>query len=400
MSTRRRSQSTSYAAQEPAEGSDGPQEMAPPQNTHARRRIAPTAQEPSGSKTHYKLADENDCVIFSCMANHEEANLRAVKVLEVHLDASKLDEFIEFRLATALTTLHPRVGGINPHNLQVIKLIVKGGLLFTRYSYHLSSPAMSHLVGDKLKRLAMGTLTVEEEAALPFQINSTEKGFSKALLGIRGVKTVLIQGRGMMEGNFVETIKATLVQSPGTDEIEVRNPGVPASTWRLNSEGEFYSKGYGAKALRPYPTRSASSMYNFENLPERRRYLVDEKKELVGHFLGLSQDDARSAAIVKSSVPLNRRQIETYDVGPVTKTRSQKHGMTTNEPKGKEKGKQVKQESESEDEDGGLVFSDMVRVKVKKDHREDDGTVTASWDVMPLIITSKAASVELGWKVT
>jgi hypothetical protein len=72
--------------------------------------------------------------------------------------------------------------------------------------------------------------------------------------------------------------------------------------------------------------------------------------------------------------------------------------MTTNEPKGKEKGKQVKRESESEDEDGSLVFSDMVRVKVKKDHREDHGTVTASWDVMPLVITSKAASVELGWK--
>jgi hypothetical protein len=41
----------------------------------------------------------------------------------------------------------------------------------------------------------------------------------------------------------------------------------------------------------------------------------------------------------------------------------------------------------------------MVRIRVKKEHPEDDGSVTVNWDVMPLILMSKGESVELGWKV-
>jgi hypothetical protein len=170
-----------------------------------------------------------------------------------------------------LLQLHLRQDGLNPHSLKAIKLVLKDSLLFTRYSYQLSSPAMSHLVGEKLKMLVMGTLTIEEKAALPFNLNSTEKGLSKTLLGIRGVKRVLIQGRGILEGRFAETLKATLIQPPGTGIIEVQHPELQASTNRLYCEGEISSRTYGTKARRPYPTRPAVPEYNFEAVPRGRK---------------------------------------------------------------------------------------------------------------------------------
>jgi hypothetical protein len=120
--------------------------MAPPPNTRPKKKIAPelTTQEQSGSKRYLVLADEHDCTLFSCMDIHENSETRALQILEIHLDASKQDKFVEFRLALALTGLHPRHDGTNPHNYRTIKIVVKGNVLFTRYRYHLTSPAMSH----------------------------------------------------------------------------------------------------------------------------------------------------------------------------------------------------------------------------------------------------------------
>ena len=149
------------------------------------------------------------------MANHNRTDLRTIQILEIHLDTTNLDEFTELRLALALAEFQPRHDGANPHDLQAIRLVVKSNLLFTRYCYHLASPVLSHLVGERLEKLLTGTLTEKEEAGLPYKINSTEKGLSKALLSIRGIKQVIIDGRGTMERDFAETIKAILIQPPG-----------------------------------------------------------------------------------------------------------------------------------------------------------------------------------------
>jgi hypothetical protein len=202
------------------------------------------------------------------MANPNRADLRSIKILEVHLDATKLDEFTELRHAPALAEFQPRHDGANPHDLQAICLVVKGNLLFMRYSYHLASPVMSHLVGERLKKLLTGTLTEKEEAGLPYKINSTEKGLSKALLSIRGIKKVIIEGRGTMEGDFAETVKATSIQPPGTSIVEMGGPGLPASTHWLNDEGQIRSKAYGAKAYQPYLTRPLSPVTTSK--PSRR----------------------------------------------------------------------------------------------------------------------------------
>jgi hypothetical protein len=323
-------------------------------------------------------------------------DLRATKILEIHLDASKMDDFTEYRFATALTELHPRSDGTNPHGLHTIKFVVKGNILFTRYTYHLTSSVMSELVGDKLRMLVKGKLTEKEKAVLPYKINSTEKGLSKALLDIRGIRQVLFEGRGLMEADFEETLKSTLVQPPGTSVVEMSDPERSASTYRLNHEGEIASNAYGPKALRPYPTLPAFPEYNFEAVPEKNLYLVDEKAELAGEFSGLSERDARTAAIVKYSVPLSRRHIPTIDVGPVTKTRSQRRGTITVKNQGN--GGQIQEKSEDE-EDDSLGLKDMVRIKVKAEHPEDTGTGTVNWEVIDLILTNKAASVELGWKI-
>lgn len=51
----------------------------------------------------------------------------------------------------------------------------------------------------------------------PYKIIATEKGLSKMLLGVRGVKHVIIEGRGKMHEDFADLIKTTLVQPPGTE---------------------------------------------------------------------------------------------------------------------------------------------------------------------------------------
>ena len=65
----------------------------------------------------------------------------------------------------------------------------------------------------------------------------------------------------------------------------------------------------------------------------------------------------------------------------------------------KGKGKQAKEVSEDEDEDGSFGLKDMIRIKTKSEYPEDVGTGTVNWDMMPLVLTSKAGTVELGGRV-
>jgi hypothetical protein len=41
----------------------------------------------------------------------------------------------------------------------------------------------------------------------------------------------------------------------------------------------------------------------------------------------------------------------------------------------------------------------MIRIKAKSEYLEDVGTGTVNWELMPLVLTSKAGTVELSWKV-
>ncbi|KAF1945782.1 hypothetical protein EJ02DRAFT_473718 [Clathrospora elynae] len=210
---------------------------------------------------------------------------------------------------------------------------MKGNVLFTRYSYHLTSPARSHTVGGSLKKLLTGGFTNEEKTKIPCSINSTEKVLSRALLGIRGVKQVIIEGTGRMEGDFAETIKATLVQPPGTNIIESNNPDLPSSTHQVNGFGKARSKVYGPRALNPYPTRPKT----FQSRPSNYETITAQRK---------------------------RDQSKRWDL------------------------------------------KDMVQIMARKQDLEDRGLSKMTPDpdryynlCLPLVLTGKGGTVELGWKV-
>jgi hypothetical protein len=184
-------------------------------------------------------------------------------ILEISLDLSKANEFDEFHLAIALNSLYPHPNSSNPHNLQAIKLAVKGNVLYTRYNYQLASPALSKNVDMQLSRLANSSLTEQEKSSLAHKVTSTEKIVAKALLGIRGVKKVFIAGTGKTEGEFAEVLKHTLIQPPGTDITTPVGEPMPDSTLQLFSKGVAELAAYRAKAIH----HSATTKGTFKPYP-------------------------------------------------------------------------------------------------------------------------------------
>ena len=234
-----------------------------------------------------------------------------LRLLEIHLDATKSDEYAESKLAMILNALHPR-DGTNPHGLRAIRLVVKGTVLYTRFDYHMSSPTASEHATAVLKRLTRAGLTEQERANIVFAVNSTEKVVAKALLGIRGVREVFIIGRGRLEGQFAEVLKATLVQPPGTEVTTPSGDPVPHSTGRLYRGGFFASDAYERKITKPYQMLVATNNYDFTGLETKDRFFIDEKQELTEHLRGQSPADARIVAAVPKAK--ERRDIKEFVV--------------------------------------------------------------------------------------
>ncbi|RMZ66011.1 hypothetical protein GMOD_00005076 [Pyrenophora seminiperda CCB06] len=260
---------------------------------------------------------------------------------------------------------------------------------------------MSSLVGEQLTKLTTDCLTQKEKKQLPYMINSTERGSSKALLGIRGVGEVNIGGKGHIEAGLAATIKATLARPPGTNVVETEDQGSPFSTHRMNRTGMIPSLGYGSKARLPYPTISGTIEYDFSRLTDKKRYLVDEKTELAAHLGGLDDKAAKDAAVFKPGQHgVANRPIPTIQVGPITRNRLRKRGGTLDMP---EQWKIEESDSDpdelEEDEDKSLGMEDMVRIKVKKTYPEDAGFDIMDVNVIPVILTSREGTVEMGWKV-
>ncbi|KAI4659069.1 uncharacterized protein J4E78_005493 [Alternaria triticimaculans] len=331
-----------------------------------------------GESDHVVLKDEADCSNFLTKADGSEEYLRDMKILEVHLDTTKLFGYTEDRFAMAFNKLHPRGdNATNPQDLQTLRLVIKGNILLTRYSYHLISPFSSAFVNDKLKKFADGKLSDEEREKLPYKLNSTEKLLANALMGIRGVKQVHIEsrGKGTVEADFAATIKATLVQPPGTDILEVSDEESEYSTHVLNRLGPIYSPAYSGDALNPYASLAP---------PEIE--LVDDSEE--------SDDDVLAAAIAEPHKSVRRRPKEDDPVimsGPRTRGTMAKKAGEVEENDGN---------SDEEDEHGypGLGLIEMVRI-YKQKSRPGDIDSEPRYDVLPIVLTAREEAVEMGWKV-
>jgi hypothetical protein len=221
---------------------------------------------------HIVIADATDSQMLTSLLRFSDSSPSQNRILKTLLDASMADEGDDFHLATALNTLHPHPNGSNSHNLQAMKLVVKGNVLYTRYTYYLASPALTENVNAKLSRLANVNLIEQEKTNLTYKVTSTEKGVAKAILGIRGLKKVLMSGTGKMEGEFASVIKATLSSPPGTDITMPAGKRVPNSTLQLFGKGVAEPAAYHAKVVhhsttargnfKRYPTRSTISRYD------------------------------------------------------------------------------------------------------------------------------------------
>lgn len=235
----------------------------------ARRKVLPGKKQPPTSSRqltrldHIILEGVNDSKVFLDMFYWPDVDLTRIRVLEVHLNATKPDEYADYRLTRVLNELQPNADGTNPHNLHAVKLVVKGNVLYTRYSYSLASPAMSQDASDGLRKLVTNGLSEQEKINLRYKVYGTEKIVARALLGIRGVRQVVIEGKGKMEGQFAETIKATLIQPPGTSISEQGRALVPNSTGWLYGEGLFASGTWDCKHYRSCFVSDLGSKHEF-----------------------------------------------------------------------------------------------------------------------------------------
>ncbi|KAI4931545.1 hypothetical protein J4E85_004138 [Alternaria conjuncta] len=352
--------------------------LAPPVSKLKQKSNPILSLKTPGEFDHVVLKDEADCNDYLTKADGSDAYLQNMKTLEVHLDTTKLFAHTEDRFAMALNKLHPRAdNATDPHDLETLRLVVKGNILLTRYSYHLISPFSSAFVNDKLKKLADGKLSDEEREKLPYKMNSTEKLLANALLGVRGVKQLHIEGRGKgtVEAEFAATIKATLIQPPGTDIVEVSDEESEFSTHALNRLGSIYSNAYSGDALNPYAT-----------LAPREVEPVNDSED--------SEDDVQTAAIAEPQKHVRRRPKENDPVimsGPRTRGTMAKKAeeVGENDENGNE---------EDEHEYHGLGLKEMVRI-YKQKSRPGDMDSEGRYDVLPVVLTAEQEAVEMGWKV-
>jgi hypothetical protein len=265
------------------------------------------------------VSSENECRAFLQLVSRLKNRLSHLHVLEIHLNGGNHSEYMDDYLAMALNAFHPRADGTNPHKLNTLKFVISGNVLFHRFNYALVSPAVSYEVRSKLHKLMTSGLSIEEMAGLSFKVNSTEKAIVKALLGIRGVKNVIIKyrGRAKMEPAFADTIERTLVLPPGTQSASSE---VDSSTPTLDREGVFLSQKMRVQELcgkKEYPIR------NYKVIPDsecgKTRVLVDEAIQLLGHFTNESEETAKHKAMeAASEVP--KRKISLKDCQMIKST--------------------------------------------------------------------------------
>jgi hypothetical protein len=359
---------------------DQDHEAAPVKRPRIAEQAMATAKD-GGPPTpgHIVLEDAADSRLFLSLM--QIGDRCQVRILEIHLDASKLDEFGELRLAMALGSLHPNHDGTNPHQLKAIKILVKGNVLYTRYSYHLASPALFDCASPSPEKLATGTLSEQAKAKadLAYMITSSERGVAKALLGVRSIRHVLVTGSGKLEREFAGVLKSTLTQVP----CAPTDKPVPYSTLELYGEGKAVTQEYDRKAsqhntaargsFNPYPTSTITSRFEFSSLKDNERFLIGDDSHLLGHFLGTSEQDARLSAVTAASNVDNRRDRLSFEVDEEVLVPRTGYPST--------------QQGRFKRQDFGMA--QMVRIR--KAPAKKDGI-----SVHP---TDNECAVELGWKV-
>lgn len=131
-----------------------------------------------------------------------------------------------------------------------------------------------------------------------------------------------------------------------------------------------------------------ATRHDFSTLGAAGRYLVDEKSQLLAHFLDMPEGPEHHA--ITNPTIFARQPLREFEVDALTISRQPE------QDDGPKKRKRDGDEHQYRPED-------MVRIKAKLQDMEDGG-LSKSWKqakdvVLPLVLTGKGGTVELGWRV-
>ncbi|OCK82791.1 hypothetical protein K432DRAFT_423879 [Lepidopterella palustris CBS 459.81] len=182
-----------------------------------------------------KIKGVEDIKIFFHLATSN--HLSKIQSLHLFLNANEYDDYTDDLLAIAFKKFHPDSRtNHNPHTMQNLTITVTGTTLFTRMNYVLTSPGASCDVDPRLRELLTGRATLLRKGELPFGIIAQEKAVVGALLGIRGVKEVVMDG--VIDPDLAEELVGTMTVKAGGGVKRLRRRE------DLDVEGEFLSQAY------------------------------------------------------------------------------------------------------------------------------------------------------------
>lgn len=154
---------------------------------------------------------------FFKLVNSGTFDIRDVRSLYVTINAGNFSEFEDDMYASALAVFHGQSDEC-PHSLESLRIIVYPGVLLTRNSYFVISPAASWDLRKKEKswcRLLRNELAPNDLAKLHCKILVHSKALITALLKIRGVKSVSV--RGPVERSLRRQLKTVLTSPASAD---------------------------------------------------------------------------------------------------------------------------------------------------------------------------------------
>ncbi|KAF2115490.1 hypothetical protein BDV96DRAFT_81250 [Lophiotrema nucula] len=365
-----------------------------------------------------EVDNEYDRKAFYKLATSSTFDLASIHYLVIHLNASQHDELTDDFLAIALNQLHPTADGTNPHDLCKLTIVLHGNTLFTRHNYTLVSPAASGEIIGNLNKLMTGGLKRKEKEKLAYAVNVTEKAAVKALLGIRGVQEVFVEGvgRAKMDSGLQEMIVSSLICPPNAQLGAVPDPGLEKVLARegvvTSTEGKVTYKLRDYNKVRP----------SWKEHSPTKPVLIDEYSATIMRAAGIDEDEVLKNAtrLTRSS----RRKI--YDVTkdlfytppspPPSPRAHHRRGPRSIFP-----GLASSDHSTDTDEDeigpflDGRTLSEMVRIMTRQQDNDDlmtsKKTVTyreidqqlpnglstkhGEW----FVLTGKGNNVQLGWRV-
>lgn len=351
---------------------------------------------------------------------------RSAHITSLHLilDANNYDDHQDDLYAMALNQFH------SVHSLQEFRITIKGTVLFTRYNYLVTNattatePVMPSADGKSVgatvrwtsvspdyKALLRGATTAGRIAKDPVRVLVQPKTIVSALLGIRGVSCVRVDGPmdfGLNE-ELISTMSAADVSSPTPDLTMASTkasspPSLKAKSAPVEDPQKPLQSPHAASSLSS-PLSSPPPSPNINQPPLVRGFkpLHDEYLGFVGWYItdaipAKRLQTARCSSPDEPADDADKISLPKRDGAPAPQRRQ--HGKVANPPVSirrdcqKRKDGDVLQPEHTREEE--LRVEDMVRICATVQIEDDHSVYVDSKWIVP---TGLGARIVLGWRV-